>query len=197
MRLPYTQSACYDPDTATRGLRFMDEIRTVLELLRGSLNASLQRADQRDEEWVILSNIMGNDGREFESAKDKLVMVLANIVQENTVSTVNTRQSDGVSPPHYFDLSVLLYANFQNQNYRQGLTMISRAIAFFQQNPWFSRDNLSDLPPSIDKLTIIYESLDVSALHDLMGMLGVKYLPSACYRIRTIPFSSGPFSGQA
>jgi len=167
----------------------MDEIRTVLELLRGSLNDFLRTADSREEDWVILSNIMGNDGREFDSAKDKLIMVLANIVQENTVSTVDTRRSDGVWPPLYVDLSVLLYANFQNQSYSQGLMLISRAIAFFQQNPFFTHANLPDLPASIDKLTINYESLDFSALHDLMGMLGVKYLPSACYRVRTIPFS--------
>jgi hypothetical protein len=95
-----------------------------------------------------------------------------------------------VAPPLYVDLFVLFYANFADRNYIEGLTMISRVIAFFQQNPVFTRDNLPDLDPVIDKLRFEFTNLDLGSLNHLMGNLGVKYLPSAYYKVSMIPFQS-------
>lgn len=174
----------------------MDAIKTVLELIQKDLNAFFQRADQKEEEWVILSNVVDHEGRPFESAKDKVVMFLANITHETTMSTYNptARVKGGgyvaIQPPLYIDLFVLFFANFYDKNYCEGLKMISRTISFFQQNPVFTRSAMPDLDPGVDKLTMELTNLDLLEVNYLMGMLGVKYLPSAYYKLRMIPFAS-------
>jgi len=69
--------------------------------------------------------------------------------------------------------------------------MISRTIAFFRQNPVFTHDNLPSLDANIDKLTVEFTSLDLASLHCLMRNMGAKYLPSAYYKVRMIPFYEG------
>lgn len=179
----------------------MELIRTVLELIRQKLNESFTSFDPRPEEWVTLANIMDHDGRPFARAKDKVVMVLANIKHETIISTyssaVRTKTSSYaiVAPPLYIDLFVLFYANFYDENYHHGLAMISRTISFFQQNPWFTPDNMPDLPPVVEKLTMEITSLDLLELNYLMGMMGVKYLPSVYYKLRLLPFVGDAIMG--
>jgi hypothetical protein len=150
---------------------------------------------------VILANIVDHDGRPYAAAKDKIVMVLVNIKHETVISTytaaVRTKGSAYavVPTPLYIDLYVLFFANFYNENYRQGLAMISRTISFFQQNSWFTADNLPDLPPVIDKLTLEITNLDLVELNYLMGMIGVKYLPSVFYKLRMLPFAGEAIEG--
>lgn len=176
----------------------MDLIRTVLDLIRQKLNESFMNADPRPEDWIILGNIVDHDGRPYAAAKDKVAMVLTNIKHETVISTytsaVKTKTSSYaiVPAPIYIDLYVLFYANFYDENYRQGLAMISRVISFFQQNPWFNSDNMPDLPPAVDKLAMEISSLDLLELNYLMGMLGVKYLPSVFYKLRMLPFAGEP-----
>jgi hypothetical protein len=173
----------------------MDLIRTVLDLLRQKLNESFANADPRREDWVTLANVIDQDGRPYAAAKDKIVMVLANIKHETIIgtytATVKTKTSAYavVAPPLYIDLYVLFYANFFDENYRHGLAMISRTISFFQQNPWFDASSLPGLPPVIEKLALEITSLDLLELNYLMGMLGVKYLPSVFYKVRMLPFA--------
>jgi Pvc16 N-terminal domain len=179
----------------------MDLIRTVLDLIRQKLNESFANLDPRPDDWVVLANVVDHDGRPNAAAKDKIVMVLANIKHETVVSTytstVGTKSSSYgiVTPPLYIDLYILFYANFYDENYRQGLAMISRTISFFQQNPWFTPDNLPDLPPAVEKLTMEITSLDLLEVNYLMGMLGVKYLPSVFYKLRMLPFVGDAIAG--
>lgn len=177
-------------------------IQTTLELIRQKLNEFFRNADPKEDDWVILSNVVNSEGQPYEHAKDKVVMFLANIQHETTISTynrttpVNGDQYALVAPPLYIDLFVLFFANFYDKNYAEGLGMISRTISFFQQNPWFTHDNLPGLDPIIDKLTFEMTNLDMTGLNYLMGLMGTKYLPSAFYKIRMIPFDSQAMQGQ-
>lgn len=181
----------------------MDLIRTVLDLIRHRLNEHFNNIDPRREEWVKLANIVDNDGQAFVGSKDKIVMVLANIKHETVISTYTStvRTQTGafaiVPVPLYIDLYILFYANFYDENYRQGLAMISRTISYFQQNPWLTASNAPDLPPVVDKLTMEITNLDLLELNYLMGMLGVKYLPSVYYKLRMLPFVGDAMSGVA
>lgn len=180
----------------------MDLIRIVLELLRQQLNQFFSNTDPRRDDWVLLANIVDQEGRPFAQTKDKIVMTLANITHETIVSTytpaVKTKSGSYavVTPPLYIDLWVLFYANFYDDNYRNGLTMISRTISFFQQNPIFDAHTMPDLPPAIDKLTLEITSLDLLQVNYLMGMLGVNYLPSVFYKVRLLPFVSGAMEAE-
>jgi hypothetical protein len=179
----------------------MDLIRIVLELIRQKLDEHFKLADPRAEEWVILANIVDHDGRAFAAAKDKIVMMLVNIKHETVISTYTaaipskTNAFQVVPAPIFIDLYILFFANFYDDNYRQGLTMISRTISYFQQNPWFNTTNLPDVPPSIDRLTMEITNLDLLEVNYLMGMIGTKYLPSVYYKLRMLPFAGEAIRG--
>jgi hypothetical protein len=179
----------------------MDLIGKVLELIRQKLDEYFKVADSRAEEWVILSNIVDQEGRMFAAAKDKIVMMLVNIKHETVISTYTaaaksrTSAYQVVPAPIYIDLYVLFFANFYDDNYRQGLAMISRTISFFQQNPWFNAANMPDLPPAIDRLTMEISNLDLLEVNYLMGLIGAKYLPSIYYKLRMLPFTSEAILG--
>jgi hypothetical protein len=174
----------------------MSDIRHILELVRQRLNEALQNALPRAEDWVALSNLVDPEGRPYEGAKDKLVMFLANIQHETVVSTYTRTQPAAderyavVAPPLYIDLYLLFLANFYDRNYAEGLGVISRAIAFFQQNPYFTSDSLPGLPPEVGKLQFEFMDLGTTELNYVMGLAGVKYLPSVFYKVRLLPFNS-------
>lgn len=174
----------------------MSEIRGTLEQVSKRLNEFIRNAIPRPEDWVILSNIVEQDGLPYEEAKDKIVMFLANVQRESTISTANPNvpiagdRYARVSPPIYIDLFVLFYANFSGKSYAEGLSAIAMTIRFFQQNLWFTHENLPGLDPRIDKLTFEMTNLDPVDLSHLMGLAGAKYLPSVYYKVRMIPFVS-------
>lgn len=180
----------------------MDRIQTTLELIRKKLNTFFQNASPRTDDWVILSNIVDQDNRFYEEARDKLVMFLANIQHETVISTYNRNKPVSgdqyaiVTPPIYINLYVMFYANFFDKNYKEGLGMIGRTISFFQQNPWFTHQNLPDLDVSIDKLAFEMTNLDITDLNYLMGLSGTKYLPTVYYKVRMIPYASDHIRAQ-
>lgn len=174
----------------------MDTIQTTLELIRQKLGEFIGNTIASEEEWVILSNIVDHENHLYEKAKNKIVMFLANIQHETVISTYKRTvptedQYAVVAPPLYIDLFVLFFANFYDKNYPEGLGMISQTISFFQQNPWFTHENLPGLDPVIDKLTFEMTNLDLVDLSYLISMTGTKYLPSVYYKVRLIPFQSG------
>lgn len=180
----------------------MSEIRGTLEQIRKRLNEFLWTASPRQDDWVILSNIVDHNGQPYEEAQEKVVMFLAGIQKETAVSSYNPNAAVSgnkyavVAPPLYIDLFVLLYANFSGKNYAEGLSAISRTISFFQQNLWFTHDNLPGLDPRIDKLTFEMTNLDPTDLNYILGLTGAKYLPSVYYKVRMIPFDSEAMQAQ-
>lgn len=172
-------------------------IESTLTLIRDSLNSFLRNLYPYSdaEDWVSLSNVISPDGQAYEKAKRKIVMFLSNIEHETSISTYQRTVPAGsefvaIAPPLYIDLFLLFYANFPDDNYREGLKMISSTISYFQQNPWFTRDTMPDLDPAIDKITMEFTNLDADGLSHLMNLAGVKYLPSVYYKLRMIPFTS-------
>jgi hypothetical protein len=180
----------------------MASILQPLNLIRGRLNEYLKASIPRPDDWVILSNIVNNNGNVHEEAKDKVVMFLANLHQDTTISTFNRNvpisgnQYAIVTPPLYINLYLLFYANFQDKNYPQALELISEVISYFQQNPVFTHETLPELDASITRLTLEFSNLDATALSHLMTTAGTKYLPSAYYKVRMIPFQANAMQGQ-
>jgi hypothetical protein len=180
----------------------MDIIRNALETIRQLANEYLENLDRRGDDWLVLTSIVGHDGSMNEAARDKIVMSVYNITRENVISTYSPTQpgADGyavVQPPLYIDLHLIFMANFSERNYVDGLAAISRLIAYFQQNPWFSQANAPQLAPDITKLTIEFASLTPVDVNYVMGMLGTKYLPSAFYKLRMLPFASPAMQARA
>ncbi|GEN06000.1 Protein of unknown function [Myxococcus fulvus] len=182
----------------------MGKLGGTLELIRARLDEFIRNAElaPRQEPWVVLSNLTDHEGRPAAPARDAVVMYLANLQHETIVSTYNrnvpvSQDTYGiVSPPLYIDLFVLLYANFEDQAYAVGLEAISQVISYFQQTPWFTQQSLPGLDPDIDKLTFEFVNLDLLGLNHLMGLAGVKYLPSVFYKVRMIPYRGTAMQAQ-
>ena len=179
----------------------MTLLQSTLELLRDRLDAAFQATDPRTEAWVALTNPVDLDGRISESARNKIVMALVGLQSDKMSgavpgpSPVAGDQFAIMTAPLHINAFVLFVANFSESNYPTGLGMLSRTIGFFQRNPVFTHDRLPGLAPEIDKLTMDFVSLDLSQTNHLMAMLGVKYLPSALYKLRMLPFMSDAVIG--
>jgi uncharacterized protein DUF4255 len=171
-------------------------LQSTLDLLRARLDAAFQISDPRAEEWVALTNPVDLDGRVSENARNKIVMTLVGLQSETAIGAVSGfipaagDQFARVAPPLHLNAFVVFLANFSDSNYATGLGMLSRTIAFFQQNPVFTHHRLPGLPAEIDRIALDFVSLDLMQTNYLMGMLGLKYLPSALYRLRMLTFAS-------
>jgi hypothetical protein len=180
----------------------MSDIRLTLELVLQRLNDFISAAEPRGERWAILSNLVDPAGKPVDGAANKLVMYLAGIEKETMVSTYTAAVPSGntgysiVPPPLYVRLHVLLMANFYDENYAEGLEVISQAIRFFQQNPSFTPESLPGLPADTERLTWNMTNLDPLNLSYLIGLAGVKYLPAVYYQVRLLPFQSGAVQRQ-
>jgi len=175
-----------------------EPLRSTVELICAKLDSSLRVSSPHSEPWVLLSNIVDHEGRVYEAAKHKLVVSVAGIQHETTISTRSRTtplkdrddQFGVVAQPLYVNLLLLFVANFYDKNYADGLDMISRTISFFQQTPFFTHETLPDLDTTIDKITLEMVNLDLTQANYLMSMAGLKYLPAVLYRLRMIPFRS-------
>ena len=156
----------------------MDTLATSLELIRAQLDAALQAAEPRADDWVILTNVIGQDGVLFEGARDKVAMMLVNIASDATLRPAPTPAG---APPMRLDLLVAFVANFENRDYAKGLTAISRTIAFFQQTPVFAAPGAG-----VEPLSMLAADLSLEHVGGVMAMLGLRYRPSVFYQLRGV-----------
>lgn len=174
----------------------MSNICTALEAVRQRLNEFLQAAQPRTEEWAVLSNLVDPEGKAYVGARNRLVMFLSNVQKETVISTSSGVVPAGdthyamVAPPLHVNLYVLVFANFYDASYTEGLATLSLALGFFQQNPSFTPATLPALPPGVERLDWDMVSLAPADLSYLVGLAGVRYLPSAVYRVRLLTFRS-------
>lgn len=185
-----------------------DLIRNALETIAGLANSYLENLDRRGDAWISLTSLVDHNGTLNQSARDKIVMCVYNITREVTISTYSPTLSSGrksdpaaglavVSPPLYIDIHLMFMANFTEKNYSDGLAAISRLISYFQQTPYYDSSNAPMLVPAFDKLTLEFENLSPVDVNYVMSMLGTRYLPSAFYKLRMIPFASTAMQGRA
>ena len=145
--------------------------------------------------------MVDHDGSLNKGARDKIVMIVYNISRETVISTYQPAMSAGqqkgagnamavINPPLYLDVHLMFMANFSEMKYADGLAALSRLISYFQQTPYFNQQNAPGLTPDIDNLTLEFENLGPIDVNYVMSMLGTRYLPSAFYKLRMIPFVS-------
>lgn len=185
-----------------------DLIRNALETISGLANAYLENLDRRGDTWISLTSLVDHNGTLNQSARDKIVMCVYNITRETTISTYQSTLSGGrksdpaaglaiVAPPLFIDVHLMFMANFTEKNYSDGLAALSRLIAYFQQTPFYDASTAPGLDPAFDKLTLEFENLSPVDVNYVMSMLGTRYLPSAFYKLRMIPFASTAMQGRS
>ena len=172
-------------------------IAKTLRLIEAKLSEFYTFIDDVDPNMAVLSTMISQDGSPIVDSQDKVVMSVVNIQNETVMSTYkryDTNSKDGslslISPPQYINLFILFTANFEGSRdkYFEALKFISYTISFFQQNNYFNKENLPGLDEQIDKLAFEMVDLDAQQEGHLFGMLGVKYLPSICYKVRLFPY---------
>ena len=166
-------------------------IDAAISHISGELNQFLKRSSELDEDVVVVSNILEQDGSVASHVNNKIVVSLVNIQQDTVpfrqqnLASVGSVRSVVSTPPLYFNLY------FSGNNYHEGLKFISSTINYFQGQPVFDRSNSPGLAGNIDKLVLDIENLSMSDLSGVWGMLSGKYLPSILYKVRMVTYDSG------
>lgn len=170
----------------------MEDIQSVLELVRDRLAGFLRQSLDTTETIAVLSNLRDGDGALLSVVENKVVLSLANI-EHRTTQSVPVRGAPSSGPGVRFppvvssNLYLLILANFTGENYPTGLGLISRVIGFIQDNPVMNHSNLSGLDAAIESLSFEFVNLDASQWRLYMEMAGTTYLPAAMYRVRIAP----------
>jgi hypothetical protein len=158
------------------------------------LNQHLKRSFDLNEDIVILSNIVEQDGTVAANVTNRIVASLINIEKDTTAGvrlTAATRSGQAAElthPPVHTNLYLLFSGNFNGKNYSEALKFLSHTISYFQRNPLFTRNNSPGLDPRISRLALDIENLNIKDLSSLWTVLSGKYLPSVLYKIRMVTF---------
>jgi hypothetical protein len=178
-------------------------INKVLTVLRDRLEEVLQTAHPQGERWVLLGNVGTREGTDLHVGSNKIVISLVSLQADGAIGTYEQpglNKADWHTskyPPLYLDLYFIVRADFSEVNYEAALGLLSRIIGYFQESPVFTHENAPSLPADMDKLVVEFASLDFAQQSHLMTWTGMKYVPSALYRVRRLPFAGAAISQAA
>ena len=129
-------------------------------------------------------------------AESNVLLSLVNIEEEVLLRNPENyfkRDNSAIykNPPMHVNITIMFGAYQPNEkdmetNYAESISKIQKIIGFFQRNRVFERENFSDLPVGIEKLTFELINLNLEQLHHLWSMLGGKYIPSVAYKMRMV-----------
>jgi hypothetical protein len=175
-------------------------INRLLDVIQEKLETVLQIARPNAEQWVVVTNPVGQDGSPAEDLNNKLVMSVVSIQADATLGAfaapaMSKDAGTGVSSMGlHVDVYLMLMSHFSGANYGVGLEMISRSISYFQENPAFGPEVAPGLPPGMDKLLLEFVSLDFAQSNNLLMLTGLKCFPYVVYRMRRVAFDSAAIS---
>jgi hypothetical protein len=155
-----------------------------------------------NEDVVVVSNILEQDGTIATHVNNKIVVSLVNIEKEsvplnNVGHAPATAMRRTVSnPPIYVNLYLMFASYFSGNNYQEGLKFISNTIHYLQGQSVFDQHNSPELDANINKLVMDIHNLDITDLSNLWGVLSGKYLPSVLYKVRMVTVDAGAVKDQ-
>lgn len=176
-------------------------INVAVQLLATQLNQYLRRTYNLTEDVVVISNLLEIDGTVAANVNNKLVVFLVNIEKDAVpfrqvnLHEVGEREVQS-SAPLYFNLYLMMAANFTGNNYSEALKFLSSTISFFQKNHVISHQTAPEMDERIEKLILDIENLSIQDLSNLWGSLGGKYLPSILYKVRMVAFDTEDVIGR-
>jgi hypothetical protein len=175
-------------------------INAAVSHIANQLNQFLKRSFDLNEDVVVMSNILEQDGTLAPNINNKLVVFLVNIEKETTSSRqadyCGFERSASTYPPVFLNLYVMVAGNFSGSNYSEALKFVSNTVSFFQRQPVFDHTVTPDLDKRINKLILDIENLNIQDLSSLWGVLSGKYQPSILYKVRMVSFDSGDIRSQ-
>jgi hypothetical protein len=146
-----------------------------------------------NEEKIVLSGLINQDGTVAIQGENKVIVTLINIEKEpagKTHSGNGARTFANTSTPLSINLYVLFSSYFSSTNYPESLRFLSFVIAFLQDKSMFTQANTPRLDESIEKLTFEMESVGAEKLNNIWSTLGGKYMPSVLYKVRMLTYDS-------
>lgn len=176
-------------------------INLAVQLLATQLNQYLRRIYTLGEDVVVVSNLLEMNGNVAENVNNKLVVFLVNIEKDTVpfrqVSSheIGEREIQS-SAPLYFNLYLMMTANFTGNSYPEALKFLSSTISFFRKNHVINHQTAPEMDLRIEKLILDIENLSIQDLSNLWGSLGGKYLPSILYRVRMVAFDAEDIAGR-
>ena len=174
-------------------------IDNAINHIAAELNQHLKRSFDLNEDVVVISNILEQDGTVAAHVNNKIVVSLVNIEKDSVpFRQQNVAGGGGVAgrgvvtaPPVFFNLYLMFASYFSGNNYQEGLKFISKTISYFQSQPVFDHQNSPELDKNIYKLILDIENLNTQDLSSLWSVLSGKYLPSILYKVRMVAYDSG------
>ena len=163
--------------------------------IANQLNQYLKRRFSINEDVVIASNLVEQDGSLSPDITNKLVIFLVNIEKENIqksphINKIVTETGLITAAPIHLNIYLMFAAHFPGKNYLEALKFISCTIEFFQKNPLFNHNNTPGLDSRIDKLSLDIENISIQDLSHMWGIFSGKYLPSVFYKMRMLTIAS-------
>jgi hypothetical protein len=178
-------------------------INAAINHICHQLNEHLMKVYGLDEDVVVVSNILEQDGTVASYVNNKIVVSLVNIEKDSVPfrqqkhSPADSVRSVVTNPPIYFNLYLMVASYFSGGNYQEGLKFISSTISYFQSQSVFDQHNSPGLDRNIEKLILEVENLDLTDLSNLWGILSGKYLPSVLYKLRMVSYDADAVKDQA
>lgn len=167
-------------------------IDAAINHIASCVNQKLMRSFGLNEDVVVVSNILEQDGTIATHVNNKIVLSLVNIEKESaamsqqSVAASSALRAVVTSPPVHFNLYLMFASYFSGSNYQEGLKFISSTIGYFQGQSVFDQHNSPGLDRNINKLVLDIYNLDITDLSNLWGVLSGKYLPSVLYKMRMV-----------
>lgn len=166
----------------------MTIIRTTLEAICRAANRHIAAVTGELEDKVVLTSLVDQDGTANAMARDRIVMSLCHLAPDTSLADGRPSLPFATTAPTLqLTLDIMFIANFSGQTYAAGLAMLSHLLGYFQQTPVLSRSILPDLDPSIEQLHIELMAISSTELSAILALHGGRYLPTACYRLRSLP----------
>ncbi|AQR73688.1 Pvc16 family protein [Sphingomonas sp. LM7] len=178
-------------------------INDILLSVRNRIEATLQAAQSRDEEWIRLTNLTGLDGSVQPEIAGRIVMSLAALQHDTSLGAfpqarAGSGDSYGMSSaPQFIDAYVLFASCFVEASYAAGLAILSRIIEYLQEYPVFDAASSPDIGARMGNLAIELVGLDLSQASHLATFTGLKGQPFVLYRLRRLPFVGAAISSVA
>ena len=168
-------------------------IDEALTCITEEINEFFRSKLKINEEKIILSGIVEQDGSVAIQGENKVIVTLVNIEKEPSVKGIpgaGSRAMANSSTPLSINLYVLFSCYFSSANYPEALRFLSFVIAFLQDKSVFSQSNTPRLDESIEKLTFELESVGSEKMNNIWSTLGAKYMPSVVYKVRMLTYDS-------
>jgi hypothetical protein len=186
-----------------RTIRPMVMINDILLSVEKRLESALQGAQPRDEDWIVLTSLVETDGSAAGDIAGKIVMSVASIQNDTSMTAYKAPKAGAgdqyaiAAAPLFLDVYVLFVSCFTAGTYQTGLGLLSRIIAYLQENPVFDEASSPDIGRQMGKLVIEYVSLDITQSSNFASLMGLKGLPFLVYRLRRLPFDGPAIAGVA